>query len=202
PYIPRCPGVRPRSKLTLSAEQAGPRPLGRLKRAGRRVRGGAMAEARIVDADSHVEECEEYWRYLDPRYAARRPFPIVGENLPQFAGMNAFWYIDGQTFPRPVGRGVTIYSTPLQQERARAKPWSLGSQSLTAPAERLRDLDAGGIDVQVNFPTLFLDTLTEDVAFEAALMASYNSFMAQACAQAPERLKWAAVIPLRAGLRH
>ena len=156
-----------------------------------------MAQVGIVDADSHVEECEEYWRYLDPQFAARCPFPIVGENRPEFAGMNAFWYVDGQTFPRPTGRGVTIYSTPLQQERARKKPFSLGSQSLTAPAERLRDLDAGGIDVQVNFPTLFLDTLTEDVAFEAALMASYNSFIAQACAQTPERLKWAAVLPLR-----
>ena len=42
-----------------------------------------MAEARIVDADSHVEECEEYWRFLDPRYEARRPFPIVRENRPE-----------------------------------------------------------------------------------------------------------------------
>src|SRR5215204_514615 len=100
-----------------------------------------MAGGRIVDADSHVEECEEYWQYLDPQYAARRPFPIVGADSPRLAGMNAFWYIDGRTFPQPVGRGVTIYATPLQQARARAKPWSLGSQSLTAPAERVRDLD-------------------------------------------------------------
>jgi uncharacterized protein len=155
-----------------------------------------MARERVVDADSHVEECEEYWQYLDPKYAARRPFPLVAENQPQFKGMNAFWYIDGRTFPQPVGRGVTIYATPLQQERARAKSWTLGSQALTAPAERVRDLDAGGIDVQVNFPTLFLDPLTEDVEFEAALMSSYNQFMAQAAAQAPDRLKWAAVLPL------
>jgi uncharacterized protein len=156
-----------------------------------------MATERVIDADSHVEECEDYWQFLDPQYEARRPFPIVGENRPQFAGVNAFWYIDGATFPRPVGRGVTTYATPLQQERAKGKSWTLGSQALTAPTERLRDLDAGGIDVQVNFPTLFLDPLTEDAAFEAALMASYNQFLAQACAQAPERLKWAAVLPLR-----
>ncbi len=156
-----------------------------------------MAEVLVVDADSHVEECEEVWQFLDPKYAARRPMPLVGENRPVFAGMNAFWYIDGQVFPRPLGRGVTIYATPLQQERARRKPWSLGSQALTDPAERLRDLDAAGIDVQVLCPTLFLDTLTEDVEFEAALMASYNQFMARACAAAPERLKWAALLPLR-----
>jgi predicted TIM-barrel fold metal-dependent hydrolase len=156
-----------------------------------------MGKVRIIDADSHVEESEEYWRYLDSRYETRRPIPIVAENRPQFVGMNAFWYIDGDTFPKPVGRGVTIYATPLQQERAKLKTWSLGSQSLTAPEERLRDMDAGGLDVQVNFPTLFLETLTEDAQFEAALMSSYNQFMAQACRAAPDRLKWAALLPLR-----
>jgi predicted TIM-barrel fold metal-dependent hydrolase len=156
-----------------------------------------MASERVIDADSHVEECEAYWEFLDPAYEARRPVPIVAENRPALHGMNAFWYIDGKTFPQPIGRGVTIYATPVQQERAKGKAWSLGSQTLTVPAERVRDLDAAGIDVQVNFPTLFLDPLTEDMAFEAALMASYNDFMARACAQAPDRLKWAAVLPLR-----
>jgi predicted TIM-barrel fold metal-dependent hydrolase len=156
-----------------------------------------MATDRIIDADSHVEESEEYWDFLDPQYADRRPIPIVGENRPQLAGMNAFWYIDGRTFPQPVGRGVTIYGTPIQMARAKTKPWSIGSQALTAPQERLRDMDAGGLDVQVNFPTLFLDRLTEDVPFEAALMSSYNQFMAKACSADPKRLKWAALLPLR-----
>ena len=33
-----------------------------------------MGKVRIIDADSHVEESEEYWRYLDKRYETRRPF--------------------------------------------------------------------------------------------------------------------------------
>jgi len=39
-----------------------------------------MAEFRVIDADSHVEEPAEAWGYLDPKYEARRPFPITGEN--------------------------------------------------------------------------------------------------------------------------
>ena len=33
-----------------------------------------MAEFRVIDADSHVEEPVEAWSYLDPKYEARRPF--------------------------------------------------------------------------------------------------------------------------------
>jgi predicted TIM-barrel fold metal-dependent hydrolase len=58
-------------------------------------------------------------------------------------------------------------------------------------------MDALGIDVQVIFPTVFLQPLTEDVLFEAALMQSYNTWMAKTCAQQPDRLKWAAIVPLR-----
>jgi predicted TIM-barrel fold metal-dependent hydrolase len=156
-----------------------------------------MGKVRIIDADSHVEETADYWQYLDPKYEARRPIAIVAEDRPQLGGMNAFWYIDGQVFPKPVGRGVTIFATPLEMERVKRKSWSWGSQALTRPEERVKDLDAGGIDIQVNFTTLFLETLTEDPEFEAALMSSYNQFLAKACAAAPDRLKWAALLPLR-----
>jgi predicted TIM-barrel fold metal-dependent hydrolase len=47
------------------------------------------------------------------------------------------------------------------------------------------------------FPTIFLEPLSEDPRFEAALMKSYNSWMASACGKHPDRLKWAAVLPMR-----
>jgi hypothetical protein len=48
-----------------------------------------MAEFRVIDADSHVEEPEEAWGYLDPKYEARRPFSITGENRPFLHNMNS-----------------------------------------------------------------------------------------------------------------
>ena len=156
-----------------------------------------MAEFRVIDADSHVEEPEEAWGYLDPKYEARRPFPITGENRPFLHNMNSFWYIDGSVYPKVAGQGVTIYATPVTMARAKLKPFSLDSQTLLEPAARLKDMDAGGVDVQVIFPTIFLEPLSEDPRFEAALMKSYNSWMASACSKYPDRLKWAAVLPMR-----
>jgi predicted TIM-barrel fold metal-dependent hydrolase len=85
----------------------------------------------------------------------------------------------------------------LTSAYARSKPFSLGSQGLTDVKARLKDMDAFGVDVQVIFPTLFLGNVTDDAAFEAALMRAYNTFVSKACAQAPNRLKWAGLVPLR-----
>ncbi|MBI3079490.1 MAG: amidohydrolase family protein [Deltaproteobacteria bacterium] len=156
-----------------------------------------MKNGMVVDADSHVEEPEEAWAYLDKKYEARRPFPLTGENRPILYNLNAFWYIDGQVFPKPIGKGTTVFGTPLTQAVARMKSWSLGSQGLTDVEGRVRDLDDAGIDIQVIFPTVFLQPLTDDVEFEAALMRSYNTWMGKACARRPDRLKWTAVLPLR-----
>lgn len=57
-------------------------------------------------------------------------------------------------------------------------------------------IDRAALDVQVVYPTIFLEPLTDDPAFEAALMRSYNTWMAKACSYKPDRLKWAAVIPM------
>ena len=36
-----------------------------------------MSDYFVVDADSHVEEPEEAWNYLQDKYKDRRPFPIA-----------------------------------------------------------------------------------------------------------------------------
>jgi predicted TIM-barrel fold metal-dependent hydrolase len=156
-----------------------------------------MAAFRVIDADSHVEEPLEAWSYLEPKYEARRPFPITGENRPFLHNMNSFWYIDGCVYPKVTGQGVTIYATPVTMARAKLKPFSLESQTLSDPGARLRDMDAGGVDVQVIFPTVFLEPLSEDSRFETALMRSYNTWMAGVCKQKSDRLKWAGVLPMR-----
>ncbi len=156
-----------------------------------------METIRVIDADSHIEEVEEIWDSLDPQFQSRRPFPITVEKNVEFTNLNAFWYIDGNVYPKLIGQGSMVIATPLTSKYARAKPFSLGSQGLTDVGARLRDMDAFKVDVQVIFPTLFLGIVTDDVAFEAALMRAYNTYLAQACGQAQDRLKWAALVPLR-----
>lgn len=153
---------------------------------------------KVIDADSHIEEVAEIWEHLDSEFQSRRPFPITVEKNIGHTNLNAFWYIDGNAVPKLVGQGAMVIATPLTSSYARAKPFSLGSQGLTDVKARLKDMDRFGVDVQVIFPTLFLATVTDDLALEAALMRAYNSYLAQACRQAPDRLKWAGLVPVRA----
>ena len=158
---------------------------------------GTGKPALIIDADSHVEEAEAVWDYLDPEYAHRRPIVVERSVPPGPYVQDAFWLIDGQTFPRPYGYGALMFGTPVTSRFAQGKKFSTESQTLVPPSARIADMDRLGIDVQVLYPTIFLDLLSQDIAFEGALMRSYNTWLAQTCAQYPERLKWAAIIPLR-----
>ncbi|MBI4636769.1 MAG: amidohydrolase family protein [Candidatus Rokubacteria bacterium] len=96
-----------------------------------------------------------------------------------------------------MGRGTLVYGTPTGMRFAREKHFSIGSQSMTDVDAQLQDMDGAGIDLQVIFPTVFLQPMSEDILFEAALMRSYNTWMGKTGARRPDRLKWAAIVPLR-----
>lgn len=151
----------------------------------------------VVDADSHVMEIPETWDHLAAEFRDRRPMVVQAKGLPTMPHMDAWWLIDGQIHPRLWGRGTTVSGTPLEMAFARSKPFSPGSQGLTDIDGRLRDMDSFGIQIQVLFSSILFHRLTEDPRFEAALMRSYNTWIAGRCAERPDRLKWAAVIPLR-----
>ena len=155
-----------------------------------------MARSPVIDVDSHVEEPEEAWAALEPAYAARRPAIVTAANAPLTTRQDAFWLVDGRLHPNPQGPGRMFFGTPATSTFGRAKACSHGSQTLLDPAARLRDMDAAGLDVQVIFSTVFLSPLTDDVALQAALMRSWNTWMAGVCRHAPDRLKWAAMMPL------
>ena len=156
-----------------------------------------MKTVDVVDADSHVMEIPETWDYLEEEFRERRPVVVQAEGLPTMPHMDSWWLIDGQIHPRLWGRGTTISGTPLEMTFARQKPFSLGSQGLTDINARLGDMDAYGIQIQVLFSSILFHRLTEDRRLEAALMRSYNTWMAGRCRGRADRLKWAAVIPVR-----
>lgn len=152
---------------------------------------------RSIDADAHIMEGPDAWKYLDRAYADRRPIAFTVEDRPSLNKLNAFWMIDGRVVPTPTGRGVTVLGTPPISAHALRKTYSLESQDLTSVEARLRDNDRFGIDVQVIYSTVFLCPLSEDPAFEAALMRSYNSWLAEQCGRSGGRLRFAAVVPAR-----
>jgi len=152
---------------------------------------------KVIDADAHVEECIDTWKYLDQEFYTNRPIPVTIDKNTSFGANNAFWLIEGKVFPKVVGPGATIFATPTSSEVAQRKRASIGSQTLEDVPARLADIDRMGIDTQVIFPTLFLAALCDSVPLEVALCQSYNTWMAEVCRQGNGRLRYVAVLPLR-----
>src|SRR5262249_7734602 len=77
-------------------------------------------------------------------------------------------------------------------ERARGAGFSAAS--------RLQDMDDEGADVQVLYPTVggqLLGREFRDPQLLAACCRAYNDWSAEYCQAAPERLRWAAMLPMQ-----
>jgi predicted TIM-barrel fold metal-dependent hydrolase len=151
----------------------------------------------VFDADGHVEESQTTFSFLEKEYFERRPLALGFDSNTVYGSHNAIWFIDGEVYPKVLGKGGFTFKTPTLMEGAKEKPFSIGAQELTDVEARLKDLDRAEIDKQVVYPTLFLTTTTDDVKFEAALFRSYNSFMADACSKSGGRIRFAALVPIR-----
>ena len=141
------------------------------------------------DADSHVEESAQTWKYLDEKFARRGPIPITLEDQPALLGQNSFWLIDGAVVPRTSGKGLSLFGTPATSLHAREKPFSIGSQELTHMEARIRDLDKFGIDTQIINSTLL----------NATSRPTSNSSMPSAAPTIPGFMKSASKAPAGSG---
>ena len=152
----------------------------------------------VFDADTHIAESEAMWSFIDKEMYPRRP---VLARIPEdtwYHERNAFWLIDGEIFPKPAGKASFSLITPSAQKKESGRgDIHLAVRELTDPLARLKDMDKIGVEAQVIYPTLFLVYLTDDAQLDIALSRAYNRFIATACAKAPERLKWVAILPLR-----
>lgn len=141
----------------------------------------------VIDADTHVDETEETWDYLDGADARFRPITvnqaIPGGSTETPRGYNRYWLIDGRLRVRRIRddeRTGTVRETRELED---------------VPA-RLRHMDELGVDIQVLYPTLFLMQVSGRPEIEAALCRSYNRWMAARSAEGDGRLRWVAPLPL------
>src|SRR6266571_779685 len=114
-----------------------------------------MTAMNVIDADGHVEESVAMFERLESHFYARRPLALRFESDTVYGPNNAVWFLDGETYPKLVGKGAVRFVTPTLMEAAHQKPVSVPAQELTDVAARLCDLDDAGIDQQVVYPTLF-----------------------------------------------
>lgn len=143
----------------------------------------------VIDADGHVEECEQTWRYIPPALHAKRPVPASWTEDTNWGEHNGAWLIDYKI--------RKFAASPTTMLRAQRRGSSVPSQEVTNVGARLADLDRAGIDKQVLYPSSWLGNLSEDLELEIAMCRSHNEFMATQCNQSGGRLFYVAVLPWR-----
>src|SRR5665213_653047 len=144
----------------------------------------------FIDADTHVDECEDTWascpESLVPSTISFAPDQVPVWMRPRGGAASQhtrFWFIDGKLHSR------RIRSDELTGTNANAR-------ELRDIGERLSDMEALDVDVQVIFPTLFLTELTQRTDVDIALCTSYNNWLADRCSASGGKLRWVAILPL------
>jgi hypothetical protein len=127
----------------------------------------------VVDADTHIAECEAMWKYIDEEMHPRRPILAKIPDDTRYKERNSFWLIDGGIFPKPTGKASFSLITPSAQKKESGREdIHLAVRELTDPAARLRDMDKIGVEIQVIYPTLFLVYLTDDPQLDHIVIGS------------------------------
>ncbi|HZU08147.1 MAG TPA: amidohydrolase family protein [Chloroflexota bacterium] len=151
----------------------------------------------VVDADTHIIEHPGIWELMDEAMYPRRPVILKAPSDTLYKDVNAFWLIDGEIFPRPVGKGSFGLHVPGADREETRQDVPAGVRFLTDVEGRLRALDEREVEIEIIYPTLFIMYLTNDVELEVALCRAYNRYMARVWAQGRGRLRWVAPLPLR-----
>jgi len=148
---------------------------------------------RVLDTDTHQMEPPSMWeQYIDAPFKDRAPRIAQIDGRPAMA-------VEGESL---TAEGKYPFSTPdflaalmrgMQRfERTRSAGFSATS--------RLQDMDDQGVDVHILYPTVggqLLGREFRDPELLAACCRAYNDWSAEYCRAAPQRLRWAAMLPLQ-----
>ena len=137
----------------------------------------------IVDADAHANEDVMAWKGLN----AQRPGWIgAGQSGGRWVAQ-----IEGKLFPVQEGPGCGVAIDASTNPAAEAGAGDV--------EQRLRDMDAEGIDVQVLYGGLIIGLSTlEDTPLATDVARAYNDWLIDdLCGHAPERLKAVAAVPIQ-----
>jgi uncharacterized protein len=153
----------------------------------------------VVDADCHVIETERTWGYFDEAELRYQPRKLALTNSQVDPGRQLF-AIDGKLSSQAVidvksGRNLGSKKDAREALAGYSKTTDAMRTMSDIPG-RLRHMDELGVDVQVLYPTVYLNQLTAKPEVDAALSRSYNRWLADIWQQAGGRLRWAAVPPL------
>jgi predicted TIM-barrel fold metal-dependent hydrolase len=151
---------------------------------------------KIVDTDSHMMEPEWLWeRYIEDGYKMQAP--KIGK-APE-SGRRAF-IVEGDSFTREKGKYPMAAKAFLQAATKAMDRFDRARQTGFSAQSRLQDMDEQGVDVQILYPTMagqMLGREFRDIKLLAACVRSYNNWAADYAEASPERLRWAAALPMQ-----
>jgi hypothetical protein len=113
----------------------------------------------VIDADTHVDECEATWSYMTGLELRCKPVTVPTEAMAEGAvrpGYPRNWLIDGHLNVRRIRDDVRTGTTVEQRELHNVR-------------SRLRRMDELGVDVKVMYPTVFLHYITANPAAQTAI---------------------------------
>lgn len=151
---------------------------------------------RVLDTDAHQMEPPSIWAdYMDPAFRQRAP------RLEDVGGGRMVMCVEGEPITKQHGN-YPMHSKEFHEATAKSMKKHAESRAEGfAPAARVRDMDAQGVDAQVLYPTVggqMLGREFQDPELLAAVCRAYNNWSLEYCAHAPRRLRMAAMLPLQA----
>ena len=139
-----------------------------------------------IDADAHVIETMETWRFLEA--SERAYMPQVVSRTEGLDELN----VDGI-----VKRNYWVVNKRIHdKEQNLSFDVPVESREMRDIQSRIAHMDELDIDIQVLFPTLMLRPIADRAAIEFALIRSYNRWLASIWKQGGGRLRWVAVPPI------
>src|SRR5438270_7756280 len=102
----------------------------------------------VIDADTHVDETEATWEYIQPGEEEYKPYSTEPANPDPNRRPTRYWMIDGRRQMRITRDDARTQTTTAMRE-------------LLDVSARLGKMDELGVDVHVIYPTTFLVEGTE-----------------------------------------
>ena len=149
-------------------------------------------EETMISADSHVIEVPDLWeKGLPSPFKERAPRAYFDE------GRDAWMFGSPEVQPQAVGGLFMAGQRPDNVQKFRKAGFSVARPGGWDPIERLKDMEQDGVSAEVLYPSLGLGMYCVDEAhLQEALFQSYNDWLIEYCAKAPDRLFGIALISM------
>ena len=142
----------------------------------------------FIDVDTHIIECDKTWEYFDPSERQYRPTKIEAPTPEGSTRTPRSMYLIGESLCRR-------FPTDCRGEGFGFE-YTADVSHLENPSERLKLMDAAGVDVQIVISTNFIAAEVMHPIADAAIARSWNRWMAEHTADTGGRLRWVMIPPI------